>query len=113
MTRFRRSKPGGRNRRCTEPTSTGQATVRLMEFAIRFFNGEMPGRSKNNPSRIATAAVNTRRLEEKRFTVRLSASAPTASHQRSATPHAPEKNRSDHQNRFFDIDRPASQTTSK
>src|SRR5271163_4661675 len=66
MTRFSRSNPGcGRNRRWTAPISTGRATAWLIEFAIRAFRRETPGRTRNSPSRITAAAITTRRLERK------------------------------------------------
>ena len=113
ITRFSRSNPGcGRKRRCTDPISTGRATARLREFAMRDFRRETPGRKRNKISRMATATAAIRRREERRVTSPLAAFAATESRQKSATPHAPEIQFGP-QNRSCDTDRSASQTTSK
>src|ERR1022692_2707721 len=113
MTTFSRSNPGrGKNRRWTDPISVGRATAWLMEFAIRAFSRETPGRTRNRMSRIATAAAATRRLEEKGFTALLATFAASASHQKSATQHVPQNPR-DPLARFLDTRRPVFQTTSK
>src|ERR1700722_18242584 len=112
MIRFSRSKPRGRNRKWTEPISTRRAKALLMEFAIRAFSRETPGRTRNRASSTNTATITTRRLEEERLTALLSAFAPSASRQRNATPRAP-GNQDGLRNRFCDIDRLEFQTTNK